>query len=362
MALHKHGRFYWLDVWVEKKRYRRSLKTDNYFEALDQAKRVLGKLKAAARKDDILFSEFCRRYLDYAWSTKPASAIMEAQRLPKIQAFFEASGITLLSEVTPYHIEQLRAWLKERKDDPVKEGKKRKPDRSKATLNRYLQLLRGMFYRAMDWGLYPGPNPLRKVKFFRESSPVKPLSEAELEKVLEAARAISDKPASPLQKAFYDLVQFALNTGLRKAELLGLRWHDIKDGEIVVRGKGDKIREVPLNQAAQAVLARQARRSEFVFYIPNRDRPGLFRRTTALISKRAGVPFHFHLLRHFFATALLEKGADLVTVSELLGHSSSMTSLLYTHTDPDRKRRAVELMDRTGGPIVGRLTQKTRRD
>jgi len=197
----------------------------------------------------------------------------------------------------------------------------------------------------MDWGLYPGPNPLRRVKFYREVSPIKPLSVSELEKVLEAARAISDDPASPLQKAFYDLVLFALNTGLRKAELLGLRWRDIKDGEIIVRGKGDKMREVPLNRTAQVILARQPRRSEFVFFIPNYDRPGLFRRTTVLISKRTGIHFHFHLLRHSFASRLLRAGVDIVTISNLLGHGRVMTSLLYSHSDPEQKRKAVSSLD-----------------
>jgi hypothetical protein len=50
MALRKHGRFYWLDAWIGKKRVRRSLKTGNYFEALDRAKRILAKCKECSRE------------------------------------------------------------------------------------------------------------------------------------------------------------------------------------------------------------------------------------------------------------------------------------------------------------------------
>jgi integrase len=61
--------------------------------------------------------------------------------------------------------------------------------------------------------------------------------------------------------------------------------------------------------------------------------------------KQTGIPFHFHLLRYYFASSLVEKRVDFLTVSEILGHSKTMVSLGYTHTDKDRKRRAVELLN-----------------
>ncbi len=265
--------------------------------------------------------------------------------MKKILAFFDDAGVEYLSDLTPYHLEQLRTWLKERRDEPMKEGVPKKPERSKATLNRYLQLLRGMFYKAIDWELYNKPNPVKKVKFYREEGKVRPLSRADVKKILEAAEKISKKPQSPLQKIFRDLVLLALNTGLRKSEILNLRWKDVKEDELEVRGKGDRRRTVPLNQAAQAVIRWQPRRPEFVFDIPNRKQPDLFRRTVIQIRKATGIDFHFHLLRHYFTTLLLEKGVDFVTIGAILGHSKITTSLIYSHTDRERKKKAIELLE-----------------
>lgn len=331
----KHGR-----------RIRRSLKTDEHALAIERARDMQNERLKGAERKDISIHEFSLKYLEWAWSSKPASADREAQRMKKILEFFDSIGVEYLSDLTPYHLEQLRTWLKERRDEPVKEGAPKKPDRSKATLNRYLQLLRGMFYKAIDWELYGKPNPVKKIKFYREEGKVRPLSRADVEKVLEAAKKISSNAKSPLQEHFYDLVLFGLNTGLRKSEILELRWKDIKEDEIHVRRKGDRRRTVPLNQVALAIVSRQPRRTEYVFDIPNRKQPDLFRRTVAQIRKATGIGFHFHLLRHFFTTTLLEKGVDFVTIGAILGHSRMATSLIYSHTDNDKKSAAVRLLDK----------------
>jgi integrase len=216
-----------------------------------------------------------------------------------------------------------------------------------------MQILRALFYRAAEWGDYHGENPLRRVKFYREEQNLRPLTPEETTAIMAAARAISKNAKSPLQKCFADLCEFALNTGMRKSEILGLKWVDIRAGEAIIKGKGEKGRAVPLNQPAKAVVDRQDRGrpgegAEFVFDIPNRQQPDLFRRTTFQISKAAKVPFNFHLLRHACATRMLERGADVVTISAILGHSRSMTTLLYSHTDATRKRKAVEALERNG--------------
>jgi len=329
MALRKRGDVWWLDICIDGKRFRRSLHTDNKFEALERYKEKKDELIAEHRKKKPKFSDFCKKYLDWAWSSKPASALREEQRLEKIKDFFLSLDIEYLDEITPYHIEQLKAELK-------------KKGLSKATINRYLQLLRGLFYKAIDWEVYNGPNPLKKVKFYKENSPVKGLTKKQLEKILHASKEISQKPKSPLQKLFYDLVVFSLNTGLRKSEVLNLKWRDIKEDEIIIEGKGDKLRSVPLNPRAKEIIAKQPNKNEYVFDIPNRNQQDLLRRTVNQIKKKTGIDFHFHLLRHYFTTSLLEKGVDFVTIGSLLGHSKITTSLIYSHTDKERKKRAVD--------------------
>jgi len=328
MALRKRGNVWWLDICIDGKRFRRSLHTDNKLEALERYKEKKDELIAEHRKKKPKFSDFCKKYIDWAWSPKPASALREEQRLEKIKDFFSSLDIEYLDEITPYHIEQLKAKLK-------------KKGLSKATINRYLQLLRGLFYKAIDWEVYNGPNPLKK------------------------SREISQKPKSPLQKLFYDLVVFSLNTGLRKSEILNLKWKDIKEDEIIIEGKGNKLRSVPLNPRAKEIIAKQPNKNEYVFDIPNRHQKDLLRRTVNQIKKKTGIDFHFHLLRHYFnqikkktgidfhfhllrhyfTTSLLEKGVDFVTIGSLLGHSKITTSLIYSHTDKERKKRAVDLLE-----------------
>jgi site-specific recombinase XerD len=85
--------------------------------------------------------------------------------------------------------------------------------------------------------------------------------------------------------------------------------------------------------------------AEYVFDIPNRKQPDLFRRTVGQIRNATGIDFRFHLLRHYFTTALLEKGVDFVTIDSLLGHSKITTSLIYSPTDRERQRKALELLE-----------------
>jgi len=339
-VIKKRGSLYWLDIRVGGKRVRRSLKTGEHGLALEKAREIERELRAP-KAPGVDIHAFSLQYLSWAWDTKPASANQESRRMKKILEFFDEHDIRTLSDVTPYHLEQLRAWLKTRK---VKVGDK-EVDRSRgqATLNRYMQLLRGMFYKAIDWEIYKGPNPVKKVKFFREDRAIKPLSHEEAKAVLEVSRQIgARKGASSLQKAFADLVEFALNTGMRKSEILNLQWKDIKNWEATVKGKGNRTRTAPLNAAARAIVERQHKKSPHVFPIENREQQDLFRRTVLQVRKKTGIPFHFHLCRHYFATTLLERGVDIVTISSILGHSKMMTSLLYSHTDRQKKRAAVE--------------------
>ena len=225
----KHGPLYWLDIRVDGKRIRRSLKTGEQGLALERAREIERELRAP-RTPGVDIRDFSLKYLNWAWDTKPASADQESRRMKKILEFFDAHDIKTLSDVTPYHLEQLRAWLKTRKVK-VKDKEVDRP-RSQATLNRYMQLLRGMFYKAIDWEIYTGPNPVKKVKFFREDRTIKPLSHEEMKAVLEACRQIgARKGASSLQKAFADLVEFAVNTGMRKSEILNLQNLSIAEPE-----------------------------------------------------------------------------------------------------------------------------------
>ena len=332
MGIIKRGKYYWLDIRIKSKRIRRSLRTENRNEALIRYGSLREKLLEKHLDKKVEFSDFCKQYLDWAWTSKPKVAPKEQQRLKRIREFFDKLEIIYLDDITPYHIEKLKTDLQMR-------GLK------KSTINGWLQILRGLFYRAIDWEIYEKPNPLKKVKFYKQDSTVQPLSKTRITKVLEAAKIVSESPRSQLQAIFYDLVMFGLNTGMRRAEVLNLKWKSVKDDIVEIIGKGEKKRSVPLNKVAKEVILKQPRKSEFVFDVENRDNASLFHNTTRRIEKISGIKFHYHLLRHSFTSMLVEKGIDFITIQELLGHSKLTMSLIYSHTDKERKKKAVELLE-----------------
>ena len=342
----KHGKFYRLDIWLGKKRVRRSLRTDERALALDRAREIERELRTP-RPKGLLLAEFSKKYLEWAKQTKPSSEGTEKYRMPVIKSWFNNAGIMTLEGITAYHVEQFRAYVMTRSvghtDKTI----------GRTTANRYLALIRSMFNKAKDWGEFAGDNPVSRVKFYREGTKIRPLTEAEVTAIISATDALAArKHATPLQREAPALFRFILNTGLRKSEALMLRWADIGDDSITVKGKGGKVRTIPLNVEAAAILAGRRREGQFVFQIPGRTSGSLLRRLTATISKNTGIRFHVHLLRHVFASRLIAAGVDIVTVGSLLGHGAAMVTLLYTHSNPGLMRRAVDTLPRHRTPDV----------
>ncbi len=141
------------------------------------------------------------------------------------------------------------------------------------------------------------------------------------------------------------LVELVYSAGLRSAEAVGLDLADVdfEQEHVHVRGKGGKERVVPLGEEASYWAARYlrdarpalARGACDAFFLSVRGR----RLDTSTL--RRTLP-HPHRLRHAFATHLLEGGADLRTIQELLGHSSLSTTQLYSHVDGRRLRKVYD--------------------
>jgi site-specific recombinase XerD len=141
------------------------------------------------------------------------------------------------------------------------------------------------------------------------------------------------------------LVELLYSAGLRSGEVVGLDLGDVdfEQEHVRVRGKGGKERIVPLGEEAAHVVARYlrdarpelARGAEDALFLSVRGR----RLDTSTL--RRLLP-HPHRLRHSFATHLLEGGADLRTIQELLGHSSLSTTQVYSHVDAKRLRKVYD--------------------
>jgi site-specific recombinase XerD len=164
---------------------------------------------------------------------------------------------------------------------------------------------------------------------------------AEIDAVLEALEG--DDAISLRNRALVELVYSA---GLRSAEAVGLDLADVDFEQELVhvrRGKGAKDRVIPLGEEAAHWLARYLRdgRPELAAGAENALFLSMRGRRLDTSTLRRLVP-HPHRLRHAFATHLLEGGADLRTIQELLGHSSLSTTQVYSHVDAKRLRRVYD--------------------
>jgi site-specific recombinase XerD len=167
-----------------------------------------------------------------------------------------------------------------------------------------------------------------------------PPGQVEVESLL--AALAGDGPLALRNRALVELVYSA---GLRSAEAVGLDLGDVdfEQEHVRVHGKGGKERVIPLGEEAAHWLARYledarpqlASGAENAFFLSVRGR----RLDTSTLRRIAPHP---HRLRHAFATHLLEGGADLRTIQELLGHSSLSTTQVYSHVDGKRLRKVYD--------------------
>jgi len=175
------------------------------------------------------------------------------------------------------------------------------------------------------------------------------LSTGELETLLEPERhGVDDDLAASITARDDALLELLYGSGLRVAELcgLGLGDVDLKGPSVTVWGKGDKQRRVPMSHAAaDAVQSYVARgRGALVnssspagsLLLNRRGRQMTPRDVRRVLDRRSPVPTHPHALRHTYATHLLDGGADLRVVQELLGHASLRTTEIYTHVSTER--------------------------
>ena len=165
-----------------------------------------------------------------------------------------------------------------------------------------------------------------------------------------------DRPTARRDDAVLELLY---GSGLRVSELCGtdIGDLDLDRGVVRVLGKGSKERLVPMGDAAVAAVRDHLARADSQLGAPGPGNPAvgcgpeLFRNSRGkrlaprdvrrIVDRRSPVPTHPHALRHSFATHLLDGGADLRSVQELLGHSDTATTQIYTHVSRERMRTAV---------------------
>ena len=220
-------------------------------------------------------------------------------------------------------------------------------DVSKTSVNIELRTCKAAFNVAMKWN-YIDKNPFTHVKLFKV-----PQKGREYLNTEEVKALLQNIP----QSWFYDIILFALNTGCRKGEIVNLKWEDVdlKRKEIFIRHaesftvKGGNERVIPMNNLVYDIVSNKPRSSDFVLtnaggnklcshYIWKRFKK-------IIINAELNPKFHFHHLRHTFATTLIQQGVPIYEVQKLLGHSKVSTTEIYAHMNVDTLRSSVAVLD-----------------
>ena len=292
-------------------------------KALTNLVQMVNGLKPDERKEK-KFKDLCNIFLDYSKTNKKDYK----RDVAKVEMFLEYFGAnTLAKNITPAKIENLKAKLTEKY--------------SNAYVNRFLACLKTIFNLALKNNLLVY-NPMKAVKMMKEDNyKIRYLTQDEEIRLFQH-----------LPEHLKPIVICALQTGLRKGNILKLRWElvDLEYGFIEVlaqQNKGHKIIKIPLSDKLLEVLNNLPRISEYVFAnpetgMPYRDISDAF--NTAC--KRASIKnFRFHDLRHTVATRLVEKGIDLRVIQEIMAHSTIVTTQRYMHPTPKRKKDAIEVLN-----------------
>ncbi len=283
----------------------------------------------------VRFAEFVEVYVASAREEKKKSWESEAGILHRLNREF---GSLALNDITSFMIQQHK--LRRSQVLVPKTNRLITP----RTVNYDLAVLKALFNMAIRLGQAKA-NPVRQVKFFKLNNERRRyLSQREVQALLEVCtdRLAHLKP----------VLVMALNTGMRMGEILGLRWADIDfpNGYIHLRtSKNGRGRSISMNEGVSAALQGlvsytpgDSRSESFVFCNGQGKHRTSIRNAFLTALERAGIKdFHFHDLRHTFASHLVSAGEDIMVIKELLGHETLQMTMRYAHLHPERGRRAV---------------------
>lgn len=292
-----------------------------------------------------------RQFLEYLEIEKGRSLKTTQNYHFYLNRFLKWSNYTDPSQITQDGVRNFRLWLNRQTDTAGTPLKKNTQNYHLIALRAFLKYLSKQDIKTMaPEKIELAKMPDRQIEFMEGS---------DLEHFLEAPFKI-DQPEI-LQLRDKAILETLFSTGLRVSELAGLKKDSInfnKD-EFTVRGKGSKLRVVFLSNQAKHWLKKylEARKDMSAFLFTNHDKAGIKRNKTKSdqgltprsiqrivqrCAKIAGITKKItpHVLRHSFATDLLQNGADIRSVQTMLGHSSITTTQIYTHIT-DKQLREV---------------------
>lgn len=329
--LKKSNSPYWyIDYSADGKEHRISTKTTNKKVAEEQLHAIADKIN----KDELFLpqkitaAQFIEKYLIHSQNHKAHDTYKMETYV--INRFFKDKQDILLKKINPMYIEE---YVNVR----IKSGVKN------TTVNSDITILKVIFNQAIKWQ-YLTKNPVGSIKKLPNITKKLPrfLSADEIDSVM--------AECSPW---LYDIVVTLILTGMRIGELVNLTWNDInfEQQRIHIQSKDDwtpktyQIRTIPMFPAVLDILKRLPKNAKYVFTSPEGckiNKRNLQRRQFGKITKKLKLKnVTIHTLRHTFASHLVMKGVDLRTISQLLGHSNTKTSEIYSHIAPDHLKNAI---------------------
>lgn len=275
-------------------------------------------IEQSKKKPSQPLTAFIQQYLEYSEINHAANTTDRIRVV--LEHFLEFIGETMMDRITPQMIEEYKIYRVKNIISPV-------------TVNIELRSLKAFFNTALKWEVIER-NPFNKVNFMRlpEEKP-EYFNNAQVKALIGVMES----------RWLRDMTLLSLNTGMRRAELVNLRWTDIDFTKMILsvrnsdtfKTKSRKERAIPLNTLAIGILKGQPPRSDYVFSKANGTQY-----TKSYVSqifkeavRKANLDdrYSFHSLRHTFATNLLKSGVGVVEVQRLLGHSNISVTMGYSH-------------------------------
>ena len=277
--------------------------------------------------DDAQLASFVR-HIDKARNLSPLTTKSYLRDLSRLQSLLDNKTVETLKDVDTQHIRSLLATL-------------HKDGLANASLQRWLSSVRTFFRYALQEG-WVHHNPADGLQA--------PAKAKKLPKLMDADEAIQlvtingDDWHSLRDRALLELLY---SSGLRLAEIANVDIGDIHfhEATVTVTGKGNKMRIVPVGSCALkaieqwlTVRSERALENEKALFVSQRGKRISHRaiqQRVKLIGQQQGIsqPIHPHMLRHSFASHILESSGDLRGIQELLGHANLSTTQIYTHLD-----------------------------
>ena len=340
MGVYQRGRVWYIDYFLNGRRVRKAVGTSKKVAVL-----ALQRIKVRKARHEFLgikepkkmiFDNLCDEYLEYS-RTNNTTQSYRRNRTSIKNLLQEFSG-RMIHEITVRDVENYK-MLRVSKVKP-------------ATVNRELSCIKYMFNVAVLWE-YLSDNPLRSIPQFKEPPG--------------RIRYLQEEEVIPLLECCADHVRLivitAINTGMRKGEILRLKWQDIdlRQRLIIVRNsKNNESRVLPINVDLYNTLITIGPQlpDEYVFTHsdgkPFRDIKDGFTAAT----KRAGIiDFRFHDLRHTYAVYLAKNGTPLIVLQKLLGHKTITMTMRYAQfTDQRLFKREVDKLRFSAYNDIRRVT------